>query len=95
MKSQETDENYTAGLYAMIQVLLVMVLGFSIFLKYMPRGKRMDRQILFLAYAATGVLTAMRMGQVILIKKKPVLSVFLYCAYTMKCDIIRPTYIVL
>lgn len=67
-------EGEFGGLYVMTWVLLVMIVGFSIFLKYTPGGKRLyfvggnreaakligfnDRRILFLAYAATGVLTA-------------------------------------
>ncbi len=68
-------EGEFAGLYVMTWVLLVLIVGFSIFLKYTSGGKRLyfvggnreaakligfnDRRILFLAYAVTGVLTAM------------------------------------
>lgn len=78
---KEFDHAYTilgdgefAGMYIMTWVLLVMIVVFSIFLKYMPQGKRLyfvggnkdaakligfnDRRILFIAYAATGVLSA-------------------------------------
>lgn len=63
------------GLYVMTWVMLVLIAAFTIFLKYSPQGKKLyfvggnkeaakligfnDRRILFLAYAATGVLTSM------------------------------------
>ncbi len=63
------------GLYVMTWVLLVLIVIFSIFLKYTTGGKKLyfvggnreaakligfnDKRIVFLAYAATGVLTAM------------------------------------
>lgn len=63
------------GIYIMTWVLLVMIIVFSVFLKYTSQGKRLyfvggnkeaakligfnDRRILFLAYAATGVLTSL------------------------------------
>lgn len=79
---QEFDASYImlgdgefGGLYIMTWVLLVLLVAFSIFLKYSSNGKKLyfvggnkeaakligfnDKRILFLAYAATGVLTAM------------------------------------
>ncbi len=63
------------GLYIMTWVLLVLVIVFSIFLKYTSNGKKLyfvggnkeasklmgfnEKRIVFLAYAATGLLTAM------------------------------------
>ena len=63
------------GLYIMTWVLLVLAVAFSIFLRYSPGGKKLyyvggnreasklmgfnGKRIVFLAYAVTGVLTAM------------------------------------
>ena len=63
------------GLYIMTWVLIVLVIVFSIFLRYTSNGKKLyfvggnkeaaklmgfnEKRIVFLAYAATGLLTAM------------------------------------
>lgn len=63
------------GLYVMTWVLLVMMIVFSIFLRFSSKGKSLyyvggnkeaakliglnDKRILFIAYAATGVLTSL------------------------------------
>lgn len=79
---QSFDDAYIAlgdgefgGMYVMTWVLVLLIIIFSIFLKYFPQGKRLyfvggnkeaakligfhDKRILFLAYGATGVLTSM------------------------------------
>lgn len=63
------------GMYIMMWVLIVMIIVFSIFLKYSPNGKKLyfvggnkeasklmgfnDKRILFIAYAVTGVLASL------------------------------------
>lgn len=78
---QEFDSAYIklgegefGGMYIMTWVLIVLILAFSIFLKYLPQGKRLyfvggnkdaakligfnDRRIVFLAFVAAGLLSS-------------------------------------